>query len=71
MPRRYKPPEAAPRRDITCEQCDKRGVVGGDVFPYLVSVNPPVHRWMHRSCSEVFHAQQGERGPPVEVEDYR
>lgn len=72
MPRRKNQlPEAPPRRDITCEQCDKRGVVGGDIFPYLVSIDPPVHRWMHQRCAEQFHTQRGEPGLPAEVADYR
>src|SRR5262245_13424662 len=57
MARRYRPREAEPQHDISCEQCGGKGVIGGDVFPYLVSAVPPVHRWMHQGCAEEFRVQ--------------
>lgn len=59
MAKRNRVREAQPRKDITCEQCQLRGVIGGDVFPYLVTAVPPVHRWMHQRCAEEFRVQRG------------
>lgn len=50
--------EAVERKDLRCEECSVMGVIAGDIFPYLVNAVPPVHRWMHAHCAEVFRLRR-------------
>lgn len=36
---------------LPCDHCGRNGYVAGDLFPYLVSVAPATHRWLHVRCS--------------------